>query len=92
MSRTSVHNRMLGHLRGQRQKKQSCPLYRHDCDSHNGQPQRYTTEILASERKMVCLKCLEGIMIEKDSNDLLLNDRNEQGRGGIVRITARRVQ
>ena len=83
---------MLGHLRGQRQKNQSCPLYRHDCDNHHGNPQKYTTEILASERKMVRLKCLEGIMIEREKDDLLMNDRNEQGRGGIIRITARRVQ
>ena len=41
---------------------------------------------------MVRLKCLEGIMIERETDDLLMNDRNEQGRGGIIRITARRVQ
>ena len=82
---------MLGHLRSQRQKKQSCPLYRHDCDSHNGNPQKYTKEILASEIKIVRLNCLEGIKIERQPNHLLLNDRNEKGRGGLVRIMATRL-
>ena len=91
MTRTSVHNRMMSHLKTQRQKKTSCPLYRHDVKSHQGIPQRYTTEILASEKKLVRLNCLEGIKIERQPDHLLLNDRNEKGRGGLVRITATRL-
>ena len=60
-------------------------------DCHNGIPQRYITEIVASESKIVKLNCLEGIMIEKQDSPLLLNERNEQGRGGVVRISANRV-
>ena len=82
---------MLGHLKSQKAKKSGCPLYRHDVDCHNGIPQRYITEIVASESKIVKLNCLEGIMIEKRDSPLLLNERNEQGRGGIVRISANRV-
>ena len=91
MTRTSVHNRMLAHLKTQKQKNNACPLYRHDCDQHDGIRQRYTTEIVASERKIVKLNCLEGISIERQDNKLLLNDRNEKGRGGVVRISATRV-
>ena len=91
MTRTLVHNRMMSHLKTQRQKKTSCPLYRHDVKSHQGIPQRYTTEILASEKKLVRLNCLEGIKIERQPDNLLLNDRNERGRGGLVRITATRL-
>ena len=49
MTRTSVHNRMLGHLRDQSSKLAKCPLYRHDIDVHNGVPQIYVTNIVASE-------------------------------------------
>ena len=82
---------MLGHIRTQRQKKSSCPLYRHDLKSHQGNPQNYITEILASEKKIVRLNCLEAIRIERQPPHLLLNDRMEKGRGGVVRITATRV-
>ena len=90
MTRTSVHNRMMGHLTVQRQKT-SCLLHRHDVKSHQGIPQKYFTDILASEKKIVKLNCLEAIRIERQPNHLLLNDRNEKGRGGLVRITATRL-
>ena len=91
MTRTSVHNRMLGHLRTQRQRKTTCPLFRHDRDKHYGVKQKYVTEIVASERKIVKLNCLEGITIAKQPEALSLNERNEKGRGGVVRISATRV-
>ena len=47
--------------------------------------------IVASEKKIVKLNCLEAVMIEKYPNKLLLNERNEKGRGGVVRISATRV-
>ena len=34
---------------------------------------------------------MEAVMIEKYPNKLLLNERNEKGRGGVVRISATRV-
>ena len=91
MTRTSVHNRMLSHLKDQKNKKMSSPMYRHDTCKHNGIPQKYSTTIVAAEKKIVKLSCLEGIMIEKVPDSLLLNERNEKGRGGIVRISATRV-
>ena len=91
MTRTSVHNRMLSHLRDQKGKKPSSPLHRHDVAKHDSQPQTYTTTIVAAEKKIVKLSCLEAIMIEKVPSNLLLNERNEKGRGGVVRISATRV-
>ena len=91
MTRTTVHCRMASHLKDRRAKKQSCPLYRHDTDYHNGELMSYTTSILSSEKKIVRLNCTEAITIEKQPQNLLLNERNEGGRGGIVRITATRV-
>ena len=91
MTRTSVHNRMLAHLTAQRQKKTSSALHRHDVKQHQGIPQKYVTDILASEKKIVKLNCLEAIKIERQPSHLLMNDRNEKGRGGVVRITATRL-
>ena len=64
-----------------------------DCNFalYNGIPQKYSTTIVAAEKKIVKLSCLEGIMIEKVPDSLLLNERNEKGRGGIVRISATRT-
>ena len=47
---TSVHWRMASHLKGQRAKSNSNPLYRHDRDHHHGEPQEYLTRILGRER------------------------------------------
>ena len=91
MMQTSVHCRMASHLKDRAAKKQSCPLYRHDTDYHNGEVMRYTTSILSSEKKIVRLNCTEAITIEKQPQNLLLNERNKGGCGGIVRITATRV-
>lgn len=70
--------------------KTSCPLYRHDVKCHQGVQQKYATEILASEKKIVKLNCLEAIRIERQPSNLLPNHRNEKGRGGVVRITETR--
>ena len=91
MTRTSLHNRMLSHLQGQRRKCISNPLYRHDTEVHEGNQQEYTATILATEAKIVRLSCNEGLRIEKQSEELSMNKRNENGRGGIVRLTATRV-
>ena len=65
MTRSTVHSRMLCHLRDQKSKKTSSPIYRHDVDRHDGEPQRYTTSIIAREKKIVRLSCLEALHIEK---------------------------
>ena len=82
---------MLAHMRDQRNKKESSPLYRHDVKHHNGEKQQYTTDIIASEKKIVKLSSLEAVHIEKCPNHQIMNERMERGRGGVVRITATRV-
>ena len=67
------------------------PMHRHDSDKHNQIPQKYEAEIVRRERKIVHLNCLEALHIEKIPPPLSINARQEGGRGGIVRITARRT-
>ena len=90
-TRTTIHARMLGHLRDQRSKSSKSPMHRHDTDKHNGVPQKYVTDIIGRERKLVRLNCLEAIHIEKQPSHLSMNARQEEGRGGIVPISATRV-
>ena len=68
---------MLYHLRDKEAKKQSSALYRHDQDVHGGVKQVYCTEIIGSEKKIVRLNCLEGINIEQQPHNLLMNRRKE---------------
>ena len=75
----------------QRSKNTSRPLYRHDLAHHNGVPQKYITNIVNSEKKIVRLYSLEALSIEKQDSKLSMNERNDGGWGGIVRITATRV-
>ena len=88
MTRTTVHNRMLAHLKNQKAMKESNPLWRHDREKHGGQHQNYVTSIVAKEKKIVRLNCLEAIHIEKQPQALSMNARQEHGRGGVVRISA----
>ena len=91
MTRTSVHNLMKSHLRDQKSKKDSSPLFRHDVQHHDGEQQEYVTNIVAAENKLLKLSSLEAIHIETQPSNLLMNERNERGRRGVVRITANRV-
>ena len=91
LTRTSVHSRMKTHLNDQRIKKSKSPLHRHDVEHHNGVQQQYVTNIVNSEKKIVRLYSLEALSIEKQDSKLSMNERNEGGRGGVVRITATRV-
>ena len=90
MSMTSAHCRMHDHLAGQRQKKENNPLNRHDRDSHQGVPQQYRTRILTRERNLLPLTIIEGLFIERQQSGTSFNDRNEYGRGSLVRFTASR--
>ena len=90
MTRTSVHCRMASHLQGQRSRAAANPLYRHGVDHHNGDPQSYTTRIIARERNLLPLNIVEGLHIERQINGTSMNERQEYGRGGIVRLTAER--
>ena len=91
MSMTSVHNRMCGHLKGQKYKHNNNPLYRHDAEHHEGVPQLYKTRIVASEQKILPLKIIEGLYIEAQQEGTSMNDKNEFGRGSLVRIQATRA-
>ena len=88
MTRTSAHWRMQCHLSGQRSKASSNPLHRHDVEGHQGVPQQYTTRILAQEGKQLPLNILEALYIERQRKYTTLNDKNEGGRGGLVRLRA----
>ena len=91
MTTTSIHNRMCRHLAGQRYKHRSNPLNRHDADHHEGVPQKYTSRILAREQKILPLKITEGLYIEAQVEGTSMNDKNEFGRGSLVRIQATRA-
>ena len=77
MTMTSVHNRMYGHLSGQKYKHTSNPLYRHDIEYHNGCPQKYTTRILARDRRILPVKITEGLYIEAQLKGTSMNDKNK---------------
>ena len=91
MTRTSLHNRMRSHLKDQKSRKSSNPLWRHDKESHGGVHQSYVTSIIAKEKKLLRLNCLEALHIEKQPLPLSINARMEHGRGGVVRISATRT-
>ena len=91
MSRTSLHNHMLAHLKGQKQKSMSNPLHRHDLEVHSGAEQEYTSTIIATEAKIVRLSCNESLRIGKQNPILSMNKRNENGHGGVIRLMANRV-
>ena len=57
-------------------------------EEHQGEPQLYTARILASEQKQLPLNILEALYIEKQIPGTTMNDKNEAGRGGIVRLRA----
>ena len=90
MTMTSAHCRMTDHLKGQRQKRESNPLYRHDRDDHGGMEQEYSMRILTREQSVFPLTITEALYIEAQCPGTSINDRNEYGRGGLVRITASR--
>ena len=91
MTKTSIHNRMKSHISGQKARKSANPLWRHDVDIHDGVHQEYITSIVAKEKKLLRLNCLEALHIEKQPKPLSINSRMEHGRGGVVRISAIRT-
>ena len=91
LTRSSIHARMLDHLKGQKSKSMGNPLYRHDLQVHDGITQQYVCTPVVSEKKIVRLHVNEALHIEKQNREASLNDKMECGRGGIVRITATRV-
>ena len=91
MTATSVHARMVSHLKNQRSKLQSSPMWRHDRDRHGGEHQEYEARILTRERTLLSLAITEGLYIEAQRPETSLNEKNEMGRGGIIRLTCERI-
>ena len=91
MTATSVHARMVSHLNDQRSKLQKSPMWRHDRDQHGGEHQEYETRILNREKTLLSLAITEGLYIEAQLPETSLNEKNEKGRGGIIRLTCERV-
>ena len=87
---TSVQKSILDHRTGHRRKDAKNPLHRHDIDKHNGQVQQYETSVIQSDRGLLHLIFREAILIEGQKADLRINDKNEQGRGDLIRLTANR--
>ena len=52
--------------------------------------QLYRTRILTSEKNLLPLCISEGIDMKKNEN-YRMNERNENGRGGLFRLTANRI-
>ena len=82
---------MVGHKKGQHYKQPGNPLFRQDRDCHQGEPQKYSFRILSREQKLLPLNIIEGLYIESQQPGTSLNERNENGRGGLVRIQATRA-
>ena len=91
MTMCSAHSRMKDHLKSQRAKASHSPMWRHDLEFHNGEHQIYKTRILTRERSVFPLSITEGLYIESQYPGSSINDRNERGRGSLVRIRAERV-
>ena len=81
---------MQSHLQGQRSRSSGNPLYRHDCEKHEGEPQSYKTRILTAERNLLPLAIIEALYIEQQHPGTSFNDRMEGGRGSLVRLIATR--
>ena len=66
-------------------------MWRHDRDHHGGDHQEYETRILNREKTLLSLAITEGLYIEAQLPETSLNEKNEKGRGGIIRLTCERV-
>ena len=75
MTATSVHARMVSHLKDQKSKLQKSPMWRHDRDQHGGEHQEYETRILTREKTLLSLAITEGLYIEGQLPETSLNGR-----------------
>ena len=79
------------HLKDRRSKIQKSPKYCHDMEAHNGEPQYYKTRILTREKSIFPLSLTEGFYIEGQVPGTSINERNDSGRGLLVRLSCLRV-
>ena len=89
MTPTSIHARMLSHLQSHKNKSSNSVMHRHDVTEHNGEIQSYTAYCITTERKLLQLCLREAFLIEGKCPSLI-NNRMEQGRGSLIRLTASR--
>ena len=83
---------MQSHLQNQKSKSSSSPLWRHDQSKHQGEFQKYTARIVRKERNLLPLCIMEALYIEKQVVGTTLNDKNEYGRGKLIRIRVAREE
>ena len=81
---------MLKHLEGQRRGDSSNALHRHDIQKHGGDKQEYAAYIVQKEVSLLALAMREAVLIENQRSGVSMNDKNEKGRGKLVRISAER--
>ena len=76
--RSSLHKRMLAHLKDQNAMSNKSPLFRLDMKCHGGVTQTYHRTILATEAKIVRLNCNEALRIKKQNPQFILNAWTEK--------------
>ena len=65
ITRTTLYNRFLGHLKGQQSKCSKSPLFRHDRECHESEKQQYVMYDIESEKRIVRLSCLQALEIKR---------------------------
>ena len=90
MTATLIHSRLLSHRQSHKSKSSSSIMHRHDVCSHNGEVQQYTADCITTERKLLQLCMSEALLIEGQNPGLSINNKMEQGRGSLIRLTANR--
>ena len=90
MTATSIHARMLSHLKSHQTKSSNSVMLRHDVSEHNGEVQSYTMDCITTERRLLQLCMSEALLIESQNPRLSINNKMEHGRGSLIRISASR--
>ena len=88
MTVTTVHNRLLKHAEGHQKKLKGNTLFKHDLEIYGGETQTYTAKVIGTEQKLLDLIMREAIMIEGMNDEVKMNNKNEMGRGSLIRMTA----
>ena len=90
MTATSIHARMLSHIQSHKTKSSKSVMHRHNVLEHNGEVQEYTMDCVTTERRLLQLCMREALLIEGQDPRLSINNKMEQGRGSLIRISASR--
>ena len=91
MTACSIHSRLKSHREGHERCDGGNPLHKHDLEAHQGIAQKYQAEFIQSDRGLLHLALREALLIEGQDMTISLNDKMEQGRGKIVRLSANRI-